>query len=62
MKHKVKMLVPEEKRTLFGKKTVMRERTVTVDGKKYRKIKNAERDREYTIGEMMFYDWLDGGD
>ena len=58
MNHKVKMMVPVEKRTLFGKKTVMQERTVTVDGKTYRKMKKAERDRPFSIDEMMFYDWI----
>ena len=58
MKHKVKLLVPVEKRTLFGKKTVMQERTVTVDGKTYRKMKKAERDRPFGIDEMMFYDFI----
>lgn len=43
---------------MFGKKTVMQERTVTVDGKTYRKMKRAERERPYSIEEMMFYDWL----
>ena len=58
MNHKVKMMVPVEKRTLFGKKTVMQERTVTVDGKTYRKMKKAERDRPFGIDEMMFYDFI----
>ena len=62
MNHKVKMMVPVEKRTLFGKKTVMQERTVTVDGTTYRKMKKVERDRPYSIEEMMFYDWMDGED
>ena len=62
MNHKVKMMVPVEKRTLFGKKTVMQERTVTVDSKTYRKMKKAERDRPYSIDEMMFYDWMDRKD
>lgn len=58
MNHKVKMMVPVEKRTLFGKKNVMQERTVTVDGKTYRKMKKAERERPFGIEEMMFYDWI----
>lgn len=62
MPHKVKLLVPVEKRTLFGKKTVMQERTVTVDGKTYRKMKQAERDRPYSIEEMMFCDFMFGED
>ena len=62
MNHKVKMMVPVEKRTLFGKRTVMQERTVTVDGPTYRKMKKAERDRPFGIEEMMFYDWIFGED
>lgn len=58
----MKLLVPVEKRTLFGKKTVMQERTVTVDGKTYRKMKQAERDRPYSIEEMMLDDWIFGDD
>ena len=60
MNHKVKMLVPIEKRTLFGKKTVMQEKTVMVDEKTFRKIKKAERDKPFSIEEIMFYDWMDG--
>ena len=62
MNHKVKMMVPVEKRTLFGKKTVMQERTVTVDGTTYRNMKKAERDRPFGIDEMMLYDWIFGDD
>ena len=58
MKHKVKALVEVEKHGLFGKKKVYEQRTVTVDGKTYRKMKKAEREREFSIGEMMFYDAL----
>lgn len=58
MKHKIKAIVPVEKRTLFGKKTVMQERTVMVDGATYRKMKKAEREREFSVDEMMFYDWI----
>ena len=47
MKHKVRALVQVEK---YG--------TITVDGATYRKMKRAERDRPFSIGEMMFYDLL----
>ena len=54
MKHKVKIKVPVEKRGLLGfKKTVMETRTIEVDGKSYRKIKNEQRNRPYSIEEMM---------
>ena len=60
MKHRIKILAPVEKRTIFGKKTVMRKRTVTADGETYRKIKRTERERPYSVEEMMFYDWIWG--
>ena len=47
-----------EKYGLFGKQKVFEERTITVDGATYRKMKKAERDRPFSIGEMMFYDLL----
>ena len=43
MKHKVRALVQVEKYSLFGKQKVFEERTITVDGKTYRKMKKAER-------------------
>ena len=58
MKHRVRALVQVEKYGLFGKKKVLEERTITVDGATYRKMKKAERDRSFSIGEMMFYDLL----
>ena len=47
MKHRITVRVPVEKRGYFGrKKTVYEERTVTVDGKTYRRIKKAQADAE----------------
>ena len=47
MKHRITVHVPVEKRGFFGrKKTVYEERTVTVDGKTYRRIKKAQADAE----------------
>lgn len=60
MRHKVRALVPVEKRSLFGTKTVYEEKKVEVDGATYRKMKRAERNREYGIGEMTFYDEMWG--
>lgn len=55
MKHKVKVKVTVEKRGLFGiKKTVTEIRTVKVDGKTYRKLK--ENCRTGQIDEMMLCD------
>lgn len=60
MKHKAKITVETEKRGLFGKKTVLEERTVWVDGGTYRKMQKEKRNRPYTIEEMMFYDFIFG--
>ena len=47
MKHKVTIRVPVEKRGLFGrKKIVYEERTIVVDGRTYRKMKQAKDDAE----------------
>ncbi len=43
MKHKIKVKVPVEKRGFLGiKKTGMETRTIEVDGKTYKKMKNEE--------------------
>lgn len=42
MKHKVKVLVETEKRGLFGKRKVLEERTIEVDGKTYKKMQKEE--------------------
>lgn len=68
MKHKVTFEVVTQKKNLFGiSRPVKEKRTVEVDGKTYRKIKNkvkqeikAERNKPYTIEEMLFYDDLFG--
>ncbi len=60
MKHKIKVQVQVEKRGLLGfKKTVMETRTVEVDGKTHRKLKDPQKKKPYSIEEMMFYDWID---
>lgn len=62
MKHKVRMQVPVQKRGFLGfKKTVMQTRTVEVDGKTYRQMKKAEREKarrekNYSILEMLLLD------
>lgn len=57
MKHKVKVQVPTEKRSLFGiKKTVMETRTIEVDDKTYRKMLHEQKNQPYSIEEMMLYD------
>ena len=57
MKHKIKVQMPVEKRGLLGfKKTIMETRTFEVDGKTYRKIKDQQKKKQYSIEEIMFYD------
>lgn len=57
MKYKVKVLIPVEKRGLFGiKKTVMETRTIEVDGKTYKKLQKKWKNRPYSIEEMLLYD------
>lgn len=57
MKHKVKITVPVEKRGFFGiKKTVMETRIIEVDDKTYRRMKKDNKNRPFSIEEMMLYD------
>lgn len=59
MKHKVKVLVPVEKRGLFGfKSKVWKKRNIQVDGKTYREIQRMKRQQPYSLEEMVFYDEL----
>ena len=55
--HKIKVMLPVEKRGLFGiKKTVYEERVIEVDDKTYKKMKKEQRSKSYTIDEMILYD------
>ena len=57
MNHRVKVLVEVEKRGLFGRtKTVLEERTIVVDGKTYRQMKQEQREPDDMIDEMIFED------
>ena len=59
MKHKVRIQVPVERRGLLGfKKTVMVNKTIEVDSKTYKEMRNAKKRRSYSIEEMMLYDEL----
>lgn len=50
MNHKVKALVPVEKKTLFGKKKIVYEkRTIMVDSKTYKEMKRKEKARPYNV-------------
>ena len=57
MKHKVEVQVPVKKRGLLGfEKTVMETRIIEVDDKTYRKMQKQQKERPYSIEEMMLYD------
>lgn len=57
MKHRITVVVPVEKKGLFGiTRTVTVKRTVEVDGKTYRKIMRKYKRRPYSVEEMMLYD------
>ncbi|MBR3354804.1 MAG: hypothetical protein IKG47_05535 [Oscillospiraceae bacterium] len=57
-KYRIRIKVPVEKRTLFGRKTVYEERTVEVDRETYLKWKDdrEEEDEGFSLEEMIFYD------
>ncbi len=59
MKRRIKVDVPVEKRVFLGfKKTVYESRTIEVDANTYKRIRRQNRNRPYSIEEMMFYDEL----
>lgn len=49
-------MVETEKRGLFGKKKVLEKFTIEVDGKTYKRMQKEQRNRPYSIEEMMLYD------
>ncbi len=52
MKHRVRVQVPVEKRGLFGRrKIVYEERTIVVDGRTYRRMQRAQKDKE--LGDFL---------
>lgn len=63
MKYKLKVQALVEKRGLFGvKKAVMETRTIEVDGKTYKKMKNEQEKSPYSVEEIMLYDDIFDGD
>ena len=44
---KIKIKEPIQKKTLFGIKTVVKEKTIKVDNKTYRKMKRQKEDEEF---------------
>ncbi|MGI6072930.1 MAG: hypothetical protein ACOX75_08030 [Lachnospiraceae bacterium] len=57
MKYKVKIQIPIERRGLFGiRKTVMETRIIEVDKETYKKMKQEEKNRPYSIEEMFLID------
>ena len=58
MKHKIKVKVPIEKKGLFGAKTFLETRVIEVDDKTFREMKKKQKNRPFSIEEMMLYDDL----
>ena len=58
MKYKIKVQVPVEKRTLFGKKTVYETRTVEVDKATYLKWKQKQREERDKEADQFFEDMI----
>lgn len=59
MKHRVRVQVPVEKRGLFGRrKIVYEERTILVDGRTYRRMQRAQKDKWFDdfLDEMEIMD------
>lgn len=56
MKYKIRVKVPVEKKTLFGRKTVYEERVVETDRETYLKWKAEQEDEGFSLEEMIFYD------
>ena len=53
---KIKVQVETEKKGLFGTKKVIETKTIKVDNKTYKEMKKKEKNRPYSIEEMMLYD------
>ena len=60
---KIKITEPIQKKTLFGAKTVMKEKTIKVDNKTFRAMKKARQQKEdeefeklLLLGEVLFDD------
>lgn len=53
---KIKVQVETEKKGLFGTKKVIETKTIQVDNKTYKEMKKKEKNRPYSIEEMMLYD------
>ena len=49
-------MVPVERKTLFGRKTVYEERVVETDRETYLKWKAEQEDEGFSLEEMIFYD------
>lgn len=53
---KVKIQVETEKKGLFGTKKALETKTIQVDNKTYKEMKKKEKNRPFSIEEMMLYD------
>lgn len=52
----IKIKVETEKKGLFGTKKVIETRTIKVDNRTYKEMMKRDKDRPYSIGELMLYD------
>ena len=49
-------MIETEKRGHFGKRKVLEEHTIEVDGKTYKRMQKEKKNRPYSIEEMMLYE------
>lgn len=56
MKRRIMVKVEVEKQGLFGKKKVLEDRIIEVDEATYRKMKRQQKNRPFSLGEMIIYD------
>lgn len=56
MKRRIKVKVEVERQGLLGKKKVLEDRIIEVDEATYRKMKREQKNRPFTMDELMYYD------
>lgn len=56
MKQRIKVKVEVEKQGLLGKKKVLEDRIIEVDEATYRKMKREQKNRPFTMDELLYYD------
>lgn len=59
MKRRVDITIEEKKKGLFGTKVVRETRTVTMEEREYRKLKNKlDTGKSITLGDLLMYDCI----